>query len=629
MARLIQRADGEERPHELLFQSVAIGRGRLNDIVIADPGERRVHAEVVALGRGRYAVRDRRSRGGVRVNGQRVAGRCELTDGDVVEVGEAEFVFRAEDEEAAARAGARAGLGSGVARLTAGTLVSRLLGWAREMVALAYFGLSGLFDAYVAATTLPNLLRDVLGEQAAEGAFMPAHRTLVLRGRAGAAARLVRAVLRVVVVAGSLAVIGGMVLAPWLVLGIVPGFASRHPALVDLAAGLARVMMPYLVIIAVGAVFGSLLLSDRRFLRYSLAPAASSLCVIASVVVLYDHLSVVSLAVGLVVGGTMQMLICALPYLRQVLRPREAEADADDGAALRKVGRAVVPIGLAGLLSRVGSIVDRILASLWCSVGSISALYAAFRLMQLPFGVLALAVGRAALPSLVEEASSPEGEGFSRAVVRALRLNAFLMMAATVGLALLARPFVRLMFERGEFGPSDTGMAALALTCYATGLVAMGSRTVLSRAFYALLNTRTPFYLSALGVGANVVLSALLVLTPLEHGGLALATALAAWCQAVLLLVLLRRELVRGGRQLGLAGLWPALGRTAACGAAMAACILGASWALRGAVGTESLGERAVLLAGSGAAGLGGYLAAAVLLGSEEARALLRRGRAD
>jgi len=624
MARLAQRIDGEKHSHELLFQSTSIGRGRLNDIVVDDPGERRLHAEVVSLGRGRHLVRDNRSRGGVRVNGERVEEQRELRDGDVLQVGRAEFVFEAAPEEGARPEKRAPRLGRGVVRLTFGTLVSRLLGYVREMVAMAYFGATGAFDAYVAATTLPNLFRDVLGEYAAENAFMPTYKTLVGRGREAEARRLMTSVMRVVVVSGVVLVVLGVLLAPWLIVAIVPGFATRHPHLVDTATALARWMMPFLLIIAVAAVFASLLLAERRFLRYSLAPAGSSACAIGAMVLLKGRLDIGSLAVGVVVGGFVQMAICAAPYIGRRRRDDRRRGPVDR-AALRKIGRSVVPIALAGILSKVAGVVDRILASCFCHVGRIASLYGAHRLLQLPFGILGLAVGRAAFPSLIEEASSQDGDGFSRQVVRALRLNAFLMLPATVGLVLLARPFVSVMFERRAFTAEHTGWVALALVCYSVGLVAMGARTVLSRAFYALLNTRTPFYLSAASVGANVVLSVALVITPLGHGGLALASAVAAWLQASLLLVMLRREVARHGRRLSLAGLGCGLARLVACAVVMAGC----TWACaRGLVGLwegRGIGARVLSVAVPGLVGLAAYVGAAVVLQCEELGELRRR----
>jgi putative peptidoglycan lipid II flippase len=282
---------------------------------------------------------------------------------------------------------------------------------------------------------------------------------------------------------------------------------------------------------------------------------------------------------------------------------------------------------MAGLLSKVNSIADRVQASWFCGMGRISALYGAARLLQLPFAILGLAVGRAAFPLLIEQASLREGDGFSRAVVRALRLNAFLMAPATVGLLLLARPFVRLMFQRGAFTAEHTGWAAFALVFYGIGLAAMGARTVLSRAFYALLNTRTPFLLSAISVGVNVVLSVGLVVTRLGHGGLALATAAAAWLQASLLLILLGRELERQGQRLDLAGLWPGLLRVAGCAVAMALAVWGCMELLGDPGARGGLGARLVSVAAPGLAGLVVYAGAAVALRCEGLGMLLRRRR--
>ena len=620
--------------HELLFGSTAIGRGKLNDIVVADPGERRVHAEVTALRQGHYAILDKGSRGGVTVNGEPVEGQRVLAPGDVVAVGATELVFelgeQAPPTERPAEAPARRkGLLGGVLRLTSGTLLSRALGLVREMVAMAWFGASGAFDAFVAATTLPNLFRDVLGEHAAESAFMPAHKTLMTQGREAEARRLATSVLAIVVAVGVVLVALGMAFAPSLMAVVVPGFAAKHPELWDTTASLARWMMPFLLIIAVGAVFGSLLLSDRRFLRYAIAPAGASVTVILAIVLLTGRLDVWSMAVGVVVGGLVQAGICAIPYLRpgsQRLRWERPLVDTQQ-PALRRVARGVVPIAMSGVLNKLIWVVDRALASWFCDLGRISALYVAHRLLQLPFGVVGLAVGRAAFPSLIEEASSREGDGFSQAVVRAMRLNVFLMVPAMVALMVLGVPLVRVLCQRGAFTADHTQWVALALVCYSVGLVGMGMRTVLSRAFYALLNTRTPFVMSAVACGTNVVLSVALVVTPLGHGGLALASSFATWLQVGLLLAMLGREVARQGRHLSLAGLGSGLMRMAASGAAMALCTWGALMLLAGAGLPGGLVGSGICLVVPGAVGVVVYFGVASVLGCDESAEMWARLR--
>jgi putative peptidoglycan lipid II flippase len=598
MARLIQRTEQGEVVHELVFHSATIGRGALNDVVIADPGERRRHARVEMQGEGCWVVSDTRSRTGLRVNGERVAERRELAQGDVLAVGPATFVFDATPEAEAGPATPAPPMGKGILRMTLGTVVSRVFGLVREQVAFGYFGATGKLDAYVVANTLPNLFRDVLGEYAAENAFMPAYKTLEQRHKLAEARQLFRTVMRVVIVVGAALVLLGMAFAPWVVTAFVPGFAARYPQLVSTATWMARWMMPYLLIIAVASVYSSLLLAERRFLLYSLAPVGTSACVILSIVLGKEELDVGALAAGIVVGGLVHMVLCAAPYVRRRPLPGPPASEAVAGAALRKVGRSAIPIGVAGVLSKVSVVMDQVLASVFCDAGRISALTGAARLLQLPFGILGLAVGRAAFPLMIEQAAAREGDGFSRAVVRAMRWNLFLMLPATLGIMLLAGPLVRLMYERGAFTAEHTGWSALALACYAMGLVAMGARTVLARAFYALLNTRLPLYASAVAVALNVAAAVALVQTPLLHGGLAAATALAAWFQCGLLLVLLRGELRRQGRVLKLTGLWRGLWRMALCGGAMALCLWGCGWLL-GAWGPSA--RLVARLAGGGA----------------------------
>ncbi len=636
MAQLIRKTDAGDEAHELLFRSTSIGRGALSDIVVQDASVRRVHAEVVSLGQRRYAVRPARAKSAVTVNGESIAGPRTLEAGDHIRIGPAEFVFEPDAPEETPAPRREASMARGVLKLALGTFASRIFGYIREMVALAYFGLSGVFDAYVVAISLPNLFRDVLGERVAARAFTPAPKTLVTRGRRDAARRLAASILAIVAVSAIVLTILGYLLAPWLVKIMVPGFAAKRPELAALTLLLARMSMPYLAVIAVSAVFGSLLLSERRFLRYAVAPLGSSVCVILAVVLLHGKLDVGALVLGLVAGGTVQMLICGMPYLRR----RKGEGIFQGGPAvawrqpaLRRVGRSAVPIVIAGLLSRVSSVVDRALASipsLVAGTGRIGALYAAQRLLQLPFAIFGLAVGRAAFPSLIEQASSEEGDGFSRALVRGLRYNAFFMLPATVALMLLVRPLIRVMYERGQFTAAHTELAAIALFWYALGLIGMGTRTVLTRAFYALLNTRIPLLLAAVQAGVNVVLSVLLVMTPLQHGGLALATSISFWLEAVLLLVMLRRELARQERRLVLDGLGSGLVKMAAAALAMALVTWGGlaffsqPWRARG------LPLVLALLGLPGALGLATYIGVAALLRCEEVTELLhlRRRRA-
>ena len=628
MARLIAQTQDGPQSHELLFRSVTIGRGPLNDIVIDDPGEPRTHAEVLAVGEHRYAIRDKGSEDGVLVKGERVEGLHTLEAGDVVRVGPAEFVFEPTAAEPPAAAAPTRSLGGGVARLAAGTLVSRLFGFVRQKLVLHYFGCSGVLDAFFVALTLPNFFRRVLGEQVAESALTPAHRTLVRRGRDGAARRLAGSVLWLVAIAGAALVVLGFVAAPWIVWAVAPGF-RQFPQQAALTVTLARAMMCYLVIIAVSAVFGSLLLSERRFGRYALAPVGSSVCVILAVVFFHGRLDVGAVAVGLVLGGVTQMAISASPFFGRGKAPllRQRPRVDWEQPALRKVGRTSIPIALAGMLNRLSSVVDRALASLVRGAGRISALFSAHLLLQLPFAIFGLAVGRAAFPSLIDEASSDEGDGFARALVRALRLNAFFMLPATVGTMLLARPVVRLFFQSGRFDAGDTELVAVALLWYAVGLVGMGARSVLTRAFYARLSTRTPFVLSCVQVGTNIVLSLALVFTPLEHGGLALATSISFLLEAALLLALLRREVRQQRRALPLAGLGSGLGRMALAGAGMAAATWGALHALGHQWRADTILDRIGLLAVPGAVGMGVYLVLALVLRCEEIAGLVRRIR--
>jgi putative peptidoglycan lipid II flippase len=188
----------------------------------------------------------------------------------------------------------------------------------------------------------------------------------------------------------------------------------------------------------------------------------------------------------------------------------------------------------------------------------------------------------------------------------------------------LVTPLVALMFERGRFTAAHTRLTAIGLFWYAPGLVAMGACAILTRAFYALLETRIPFYLAILQVSTNIVLSTLLAMTPLQHGGLALATTIAFWTEIALLLVMLRRLLARQGRRLSLHGLWDGLGRMTIAGAVMAVATSGSLTVLSHHFARSRLLGKAALLGVPGVVGLAAYFVAAALLRCDEAHECLR-----
>jgi putative peptidoglycan lipid II flippase len=287
-----------------------------------------------------------------------------------------------------------------------------------------------------------------------------------------------------------------------------------------------------------------------------------------------------------------------------------------------EIARRLWPAVFALASVQVTVVVNTLLASL-LPTGTVSYLYYADRVMEFPLGVFGIALATAALPSMSAQASRRDLPAVRATLEFALRLSAFVAVPATVGLLLLGGPIVQLLFQRGEFSAADAALTAQALAGYAVGLPAFSATRIAAQTFYALGDTRTPVIVGFVAVAVNVVL-ALLLMFPLRHAGLALASSLSAYVNVILLCWLLRRRL-HGPRG---ALLWGSLGRTLAASAALAAwCLVAERWLPAATVAvTPGLIRMLVALLG----GVAVYGAVAGLLRAPELTSLLgmaRRGR--
>jgi putative peptidoglycan lipid II flippase len=434
----------------------------------------------------------------------------------------------------------------------AATLTSRVLGLAREQVLAAYFGAGDQMDAYFVAFRIPNLVRDLFAEGAMSSAFVPTFtRHLTLRGKDDAW-RLGNNVLTALLIVTGLSVGVGLVFARPIV-SLYAGRFAAVPGKLDLAAQLARVMMPYLLLAAIAAAFMGMLNSLRHYFLPALAPATFNIVAILSALLLTPLMPmagwppIMSVAIGVTGGGIAQAVIQWPLMRREGFRYRPMLDVRDPG--LRQVLLLMGPgtIGLAA--TQVNLFVSTLLAS-GQGTGAVSWLQYAFRVMYLPLGLFGVSIATAVLPAAARHAAVMDKSAVRDTVRRGLSLMLSVNLPASCGLFVLSTDIVRVLLERGEFGPADTEATAAALRLYAVGLIGYATSRIASPVFYALGRSRVPVALSLLSVGANVVLSLVLVRW-LGFSGLALATSGAALLNATLCLVWLRRQLDGiGGRAL-------------------------------------------------------------------------------
>ncbi|MBI4011154.1 MAG: murein biosynthesis integral membrane protein MurJ [Candidatus Rokubacteria bacterium] len=501
--------------------------------------------------------------------------------------------------------------------VSAATLASRILGFVRDLLVAQVFGAGPATDAFFVAFRLPNLLRRLVAEGALSAAFIPVFTEYLTTRPRAELTRMFRAVSGVVLAILAGLTVVGVLAAPLLVRVMAPGFFADSTT-GSLTVRLTRVMFPYLFFVGLGALAMGMLNAHRHFVTPALAPVMLNLAIIGAVFGVVPHLAepVFGLAVGVLVGGFGQLVIQLPALSRRGLLV--APALDRHHPAVARVVRLMTPVALGQSATQLNILVDTIIASFLVG-GSVSYLYYADRLVEFPLGVFGIAIATAVLPTLSEQAATGDPQALRATLSFALRLAAFISLPAAVGLLVLREPLVRVLYQRGEFGPVETAQTAWAVGFYACGLVGFASVKIGAQAFYALGDTRTPVKVAVAAMVLNSVLAVALAL-PLRHGGLALATSCSATANALSLAWLLRRRLgpaaasaARAARQ----G-WSRI--AAASGVLTAALVLG-GWLRPPPPGR--VGE-AVWLGAMIAGGALVYLLAHLALGSEEVR-LARR----
>ena len=422
-----------------------------------------------------------------------------------------------------------------------GTLVSRVLGLVRDVVIASTFGAGASADTFFVAFRIPNFFRRLFGEGAFSHAFVPVlgeYRATrsedEVRDLVGHVAGTLGAVLLAVTVAGILA-------APVLVYVFASGFAAE-PDQAALTGSLLRLTFPYLLFISLTAFAGGILNTWGRFAIPAITPSLLNVALIAAAAWLAPRFDepATALALGVLAGGAAQLAF-QLPFLWRIgmlVRPRLKLAH----EGVRRIVRLIVPAVLGVSVAQVNLLVDTQFAS-YLATGSISWLYYSDRLMEFPLGVFGIALATVALPNLAARHAEGDAAGFQATLDWALRLVLVIAVPAALGLGLLAVPMIATVFQYGEFGTHAVRMSALSLSAYASGLVAFVAVKVLAAGFHARQEMRVPVRIAVVAMVANVVFN-LLLIGPLAHAGLALASSLAAWLNAALLLRSLRRGAV-------------------------------------------------------------------------------------
>ena len=434
-------------------------------------------------------------------------------------------------------------------------MASRVLGLVRDQVFAAFFGAGLQYDAFLAAFRIPNLLRDLFAEGALSSAFVTTFsQVLETKGKQEAIRLSNRvATLTVLVIAGICLI--GWWYAPAVVEVLAPGFFAV-PGKAELTIELTRVMIPFLLLIALAAQAMGILNALNRFGIPALASAFFNVGSIVGGLALGFMLGstigltpIAGMAYGTLIGGFLQLAV-QWPSLRRAgfrYRPMLSLTDPGVRQVVRLMGPAI--LGTAAVQINVfvntnfaSSIIDSATGAVLN--GPVSWLSYAFRFMQFPIGVFGVAIATAVLPPLSRSTAHQDYDEFRQTLAHALGLVFLLCIPSAVGLAVLGQPIVALIFERGRFTAFDTAQTADALAAYSIGLAGYAAVKVLSPAFYSLGDARTPMLISLGSIVVNYVMNSLLV-GPFGHVGLAFSTSTVALVNFLLLALFMRRRLGR------------------------------------------------------------------------------------
>lgn len=512
-----------------------------------------------------------------------------------------------------------------ISLVSAATMLSRVLGLARDALTAGVFGTSALASAFYTAFTLPNLFRRLLGEGALTAAFVPTLNEELVHGQRPAAFTLLSQV-----TSWLLAVTAALVALAMAVLALLPVLLGGAPDEATplgrwlLTAELALWLFPYLIFVCLAAAFSAALQTLQRFLEPALSPiwlnCAILGCLGGAAWLLGGPPERLMrwLCAGVLLGGVLQMIVPALALVRLGWRPR---LDLQLHPQVRAIARLMAPTVFGSAIYLINMAVSRLLG-LSLDDASATLLNLAGRLMELPIGVFAVAVTTVVFPLISRHAAQKDWPSLGRAYRQGMRLILVINIPAAAGLAVLAEPVIRLLFERGAFAAADTARMTPVLVAYAAGLPFFAFVNLALRAFYAEKDTVTPVRGALLSFGVNLGLS-LGLMQALGTLGLAIAGNVAVVAQAAYL----QHQLSKRRSELSFAPLLRDVGKIAVASLVMAAGVFLLGAGLRGALPRGSAGDLALLLAAipSGVALYAAIVWIWRIEGREELTALLRR----
>jgi len=422
------------------------------------------------------------------------------------------------------------------------TMISRVFGLIRDIVIAIIFGANFNTDAFFVAFKIPNYLRRLFAEGAFSQAFVPVLSEYKSQRSQEDVQELINNVCGTLGMVLFIISVIGVIAAPILIIIFSPGFFIKYPDQYDLTVGMLRITFPYILFISLTAFAGGILNTYGRFAIPAFTPVFLNISLILTAIWLSPIMAepITALAWGVFIAGVVQLLF-QMPFLLKLkFFPKPKFNPKHEG--VKRILQLMLPALFAVSVVQINLVVDMLMAS-FLQAGSISWLYYSDRLMEFPLGVFGVALATVILPNLSSQHATGASEKFSHMLDWALRWSLLVGIPAGLGLILLAGPLLTTIFQYGEFTPRFVQMASYSLISYAIGLLGFILIKVLASGYFSRQDTKTPVKIGVVAMVTNIILN-LILIGPLAHAGLALATSLAAFVNAGLLFFFLRKKKV-------------------------------------------------------------------------------------
>jgi putative peptidoglycan lipid II flippase len=450
------------------------------------------------------------------------------------------------------------------------TLVSRISGFARDIVLAAILGAGPVADAFFVALRLPNHFRAIFAEGAFNAAFLPAYARIRTQGGPDPARIFADRIFTLLFASQVVLLAVALAFTPTVIALLAPGF-SREPQQFALAVELTRITFPYLLLITLVTLYGAMLNAVNRFAAAAAAPILLNLAIMATLALAAIFPTAGHAAAwGVLLAGVLEVMLVGGDALRAGLKAGFRWPRWDDDVKRFFTALAPAIVGSAGV--QLALFADTILAS-FLPAGSLSTLYYADRLNQLPIGVIGIAVGVVLLPEMTRRIAAGDEAGARKAQTQAVELTLLLSIPCLVAFLLIPELIMRALFGRGAFSASDAFAAGMTLAAYTTGLLPFVLIRSVTAPFLARGDTATPVKAALIAVAVNILFK-ILLMGPLAQVGLALATAIGAWVNFALVVWFARRAGYDGYD----AGLGRSIRKLALAGIALAAGLSLAQW---------------------------------------------------